>query len=98
VKEGEPDDNLAQSTLMIYPNPTQGKFMLELKTDEVGDGKATILVMNMVGQIVYQNSGSVVNGELQQEINFPESASSGIYIAKVICEHHTYEGKIIFQH
>ena len=89
---------VAESVLSLYPNPTEGKFMLDLKTDEVSDGQAKIIVMNIVGQVVYTDNGSIVNGELRQEINFPPSASSGIYIAKVICDHHTYEGKIIFQH
>ena len=72
--------------------------MLDLKTNEVSDGPAKVMVMNIVGQIVYAENGSVVNGELQQEINFPVAASSGLYIAKVICENHTYEGKVIYQH
>ena len=98
IKDGEPERILMQSTLLIYPNPTEGKFMLDLKTDEVSDGQAKIMVMNIVGQIVYAENGSIVNGELRQEINFPASASSGIYIAKVICNDHTYQGKLIYQH
>ena len=80
----------ALSGLSIYPNPSEGVFMLsvpELK------GKVTVDVINLTGSKIYsQNYHS--DGPFLESFD-PGNLSRGIYLLRLTGESKTYEGKVL---
>lgn len=75
VITGLGDDNLGG--VRIFPNPSQGK--IQVTFDDGYTGTRSIQVLNLQGQIVYQQSG--LTGSFL-EISLDESPT-GIYIARI---------------
>jgi PKD repeat protein len=80
------NENITVSSLMpaqflrLYPNPTSGKFMIEMKND--GENLATqIRIFNMMGNVVFEQS--IREGIFKQELSLDNQAP-GIYYVKVI--------------
>jgi len=59
-------------SLNVFPNPTTRTFTLDLKLDDEENSQATIQVLNMLGQVVYDQTTSVSNGALQKEIQLSD--------------------------
>lgn len=73
---GEFGDNSVQ----VYPNPTNGNFTVQLNgySDNV-----EILVVNAIGQKVYDQFITVTDPEQTQQINL-SNVENGVYLVKVI--------------
>jgi Zn-dependent metalloprotease len=63
-------------SIKVYPNPNNGKFVLEFSNVEYG---ATIRIYNLLGTLIYH---STANNQTSYEIKLPE-IRRGIYIIKV---------------
>ncbi|HYV95451.1 MAG TPA: MopE-related protein [Chitinophagales bacterium] len=82
--------------LSLYPNPTTGHFMVELK---LGDqhSEATVQVMNIIGQKVYDQKFATANGMLLQEIVLDKAAQNGMYLVRVIANDQEYSVQLAYQ-
>ncbi|HYV90150.1 MAG TPA: kelch repeat-containing protein [Chitinophagales bacterium] len=96
-KESSPSGDLSNTEMNIYPNPTDGTFTLDLKFNSEENEEALIQVLNMTGQVVYDKTTIVMNGVLQNEIQFNEGAADGTYLVKVTVSDHIYSAQINYQ-
>lgn len=67
-------------SLSAYPNPTSGKFEIEIPAEKK---EVTIELYNFGGQLVSSKTYSIENGKAQLNL---ENHSSGIYAAKIYLE------------
>ncbi|MBX7139967.1 MAG: T9SS type A sorting domain-containing protein [Chitinophagales bacterium] len=75
--------NTNTNQLSVFPNPTDGKFVIELELRDAITGEATIEVINLLGQIMQSQKVAMVKGKLQQEIQFSKEEAEGMYLVKV---------------
>jgi len=75
--------------LIIYPNPTEGNFKLQLPSNDFSS--ASIEIMNLNGQIVFE--AALQN----QETNISFTETAGTYIVKVILDNEVYTQRIILK-
>ena len=69
--------------LLIYPNPNQGRFILELNPGFQENGNTSLLVKDLTGRVVFEQSWML---PLPQSLilDMPDALSSGLYIIQVI--------------
>jgi len=84
------------SVLQLFPNPTAGTFTLDLKLDDEENSQVIIQVLNMLGQVVYDETTSVTNGALQKEIQLRDAAN-GMYMVKVTVGDEVFSSQISYQ-
>jgi len=85
------------SSLNLFPNPTTGTFTLDLKLDDEENSQAIIQVLNMLGQVVYDETTSIANGALQKEIQLSDAAADGMYLVKVMINDQVFSSQINYQ-
>lgn len=76
--------------IKVFPNPTQGKFTIQLNTSSTKN--ANLSIFNSVGGIIYQESlnSSELNLDLSDQPN-------GVYFISIITNNVTYNEKITIQ-
>ena len=73
------EDNGLTSSLRVYPNPTDGKFMVSISNQEATD--FTLELVNISGQVVYRNEVKAAYS-YDNEID-ASSFAKGVYYLKV---------------
>jgi len=86
-----------QTSFTVYPNPTNGNFVIELALNENSSTEADVQIVNMFGQVIYINRTSIVDGELKQEVNLDQNIPSGNYFVRVILEDQVFKGQVVIQ-
>src|SRR5690606_31805274 len=76
--------DLTQSQLSIYPNPTRGEFYI---LTEKSYGDSQISIQDMTGKTVYQTTLNLANQRGTVDVS---SIPTGVYVVTI----HTNEGKI----
>jgi hypothetical protein len=82
--------------LTLHPNPSSGRFIINLHLLNNNSTKAKIELVNLLGQTVYTENGSINNGKLQQTVSMPSVAAHGMYIVRVIANNKVYQQKLIY--
>jgi hypothetical protein len=72
---------LTEEGVSIYPNPSNGNFRIQLNGYEAGE--VTVMVMNAVGQVVFNNIFQITDAIAVQDINLTELAA-GTYTVRLI--------------
>jgi hypothetical protein len=67
-------------TLKVFPNPNDGQFSVTMTLNN--DNAATLEVLNVLGQVVYNTVPEVSNGQLSTTINMKNQAA-GIYYVRI---------------
>jgi hypothetical protein len=67
-------------SISLIPNPSSGKFRLEIKGDKVMN--VDISIVNMQGKTVYSENAENLKGEFSGYVDISESGK-GVYILKV---------------
>ncbi len=83
-----------QNSLDIYPNPNSGTFILEFESAKNQDFRLSIV--DILGQVVYQETLSDLAGQHQQQISLSD-IGAGIYIARLQVEKQVIYKKFIIQ-
>jgi len=96
-KESSAGSDLSNAEMNIYPNPTTGKFTIDLEFNSEEYAEADIQVFNMTGQVVSDETTIVANGVLQKEIQLSDAAADGTYLVKVTVNDHVYSAQINYQ-
>ncbi|MES2285347.1 MAG: T9SS type A sorting domain-containing protein [Bacteroidota bacterium] len=78
----------------VFPNPTNGNYIIELETENSEENNFEIVVTNMIGQTIYHKY-STFSGKKEQ-IGFSENDPGGIYIVNVKTKNKIATKKIIF--
>jgi PKD repeat protein len=82
-------------TYDIYPNPNNGSFKIAV-TGLTNEKNAVIRITNMMGQVIYQSTATVNNGNSLSDINL-QNAANGIYLLQIISQGNTYTSRIAIQ-
>ena len=80
--------------LQIYPNPSNGQFILAFP--HLDNEELTIIVTNMMGQEVYSKPGSLNNGEGEMQLDLSQYPN-GVYQLKIISDHFIAVRPVIIQ-
>ncbi|HYV94116.1 MAG TPA: MopE-related protein [Chitinophagales bacterium] len=81
------------ANLLVYPNPTNGKFVIDLSPNDASNDDAIVQVTNTLGQIIFDQKIPVTNGELQKEIQLNDAAA-GMYYVNVIAGGHQFRTQV----
>jgi hypothetical protein len=81
---------------MLYPNPNNGIFTLNVTTGKFENARATIQIVDMMGKMVYQTNAVVNNGILNSRIN-NNNLSNGIYTVRYTIGSVTNTVKMVVQ-
>ncbi|MDQ6761670.1 MAG: SBBP repeat-containing protein, partial [Bacteroidota bacterium] len=76
----------------LYPNPTNGNFIITIKLYEDVNSNAIVQIYNAEGKLVTANNIAMVHGVLYKQINLSKTLAAGIYSVRV-----TVNDKIILQ-
>ena len=86
-----------ESSLNIYPNPSDGYFVIELNLDNTEDGLALVQVFNTIGQLVNEENVIMSSGKLIKEMKIGENQPADLFLVKVIVNGGDYQGQVIYQ-
>ncbi len=89
-------DNRNQA-MVVAPNPTRGRFTIDLQVEGQLNAMAQIQLQDIAGKIIYTQQANMNAGVLNQSVNMPVSAASGLYIVRIIIEGKTYHAKLMFE-
>jgi len=89
------DDTLGITNLVIYPNPTNGQFTVEVMFGVVQS--YSIIVTNSNGQLIPQMTINGQGDEVIENFTFPIGSATGAYHINIISEHDARNKIIILQ-
>jgi len=74
----------------VYPNPSNGKFVIEI--DAAMNGLAEIRIFNRQGQAIYESNQQVETGSsVQLDVDLP----AGIWMLRLVCGQRSYTEKLV---
>lgn len=73
----------------IYPNPTNGAFVIDL--NEIHE-EVKIDIMDMSGKLVYQ-----LHAENTNQLTIELNDHSGIYFVSIICDDNKYMKRLVIK-
>jgi len=95
----EARSGLESSSMKLYPNPAQDKFSVELTTNDNSEQEYTLVVENVLGQVIYSSQGETLNGSVKKEISFDTQITDGVYSVQVIIAgNKEFNGQMVVQH
>ncbi|HYV92054.1 MAG TPA: T9SS type A sorting domain-containing protein [Chitinophagales bacterium] len=83
--------------LKLYPNPTNGVFVFQLNLGEAVTTTVDIQVSDMLGQSVYLNRTTAIDGILSEEVKLSNNLPGGTYLVRVISGDQIFTQQIIYQ-
>lgn len=83
------------NTINVYPNPSAGTFTLEIMSGDEFSGKADVYVMNMIGEVIYNNNIDITNGYINNTITLADGIAGGLYLVKVMANGHEYTQQVV---
>ena len=69
--------------VLLYPNPNDGQFLLELNTFDFSSEEISVQIFNLLGQMVYQKNMHLSDGKLNTTIQLPVNVESGLYNVRI---------------
>jgi len=78
----------------VYPNPSKGKFILEL--DSKKEDVVELSVTNMSGQLMYQENEQIVTGTFQKSIDL-NALAKGVYSLEIKTSEGAINKKLVIQ-
>ena len=87
------DEDLFDGTFSVYPNPSTGKFNIDLVN--VNDGTYSISVENILGEEVYSEVRSVIH--TYSDVLDLTNLSKGVYMLNIKNENSSTSRKIIIE-
>lgn len=75
----------AFANVELMPNPNSGSFVVRGSVPALADDKVTLVVMNALGQTVYNGAAQVRNGEIDHAVALPNLAT-GAYLLRIGAE------------
>jgi len=90
-------EDQATASFNVYPNPSDGNFMVTADWNTNLNSEATVILYNALGQIVYSHKTEVTDGKLSLEIKSEASRVPGIYILKVIAGGEQFTSRVVIQ-
>ena len=85
------------STLSLYPNPSRGQFMLDLRADGKINATAKIQLIDMTGRTVQIQNAEIFGGTLQKTIKVSSALPKGIYLVRIIVNGKVYKTNLVYE-
>ncbi len=85
----DPDDNsivTVPAEFTLIPNPNTGEFTVKGTFASMTDEQVSIEIVNMLGQVVYRNNITALNGDMNERIQLGNNMASGSYILNLRSE------------
>jgi len=82
------------SSVQLFPNPSNGVFKISLKTDDVVTTISRIQIMNLFGQIVFDEKAPLMNGVVNETVRMSDNAAAGSYFVKMTVRDKVYLTKL----
>ncbi|CAN5135540.1 hypothetical protein BH09BAC5_BH09BAC5_10330 [soil metagenome] len=86
--------NSNTTSLSVYPNPTNGNFILQ--ANQMNETFALVSITDLSGRILYQKNIECLNREIYSRIDI-SGFSSGIYFVQVKSGNTVYSAKVVRQ-
>ncbi|NCU05212.1 MAG: T9SS type A sorting domain-containing protein [Chitinophagaceae bacterium] len=83
------------TAMLLYPNPSNGNFNLDLQLEQTVSGTATINVRDITGKLLLTEKVNVVNGLVRKNIQLPGYAITGMYLVEVSANGQWFKTKLI---
>ena len=69
-----------ESNVSIYPNPNKGTFTIKGSVASEENTPVAIIIVDMAGQIVYENNVSITNGTIDEQVALNANLANGMYM------------------
>ena len=83
--------------IKLYPNPTNGQFIIELHLANNINTIAKIELLDMTGRTVQIENATFTNGILQKSITLSSALTKGIYMVRIIANDKVYKTQLIYE-
>lgn len=93
LKEGEIVSNEVES-MKLYPNPSSGRFTIDLKMAEQNSTTVAIQITDVFGRVIHKEMKPIEYGKLHLEIALDFEISGGLYFVKVVNGEENYYGTL----
>src|SRR5690606_16819361 len=80
--------------LGIYPNPNAGSFVVK---GTVEAGPVQLQVVNAIGQVVYNYTPVVKNGQLNEQVQLGSEVANGVYLLRIVGNDANEQLKFVLQ-
>ncbi len=70
-------------TWSLVPNPNKGSFTIDGTVNSSGEENVTIVITNMLGQVIDKETVAVRNGKLHRQVSLGDTIASGVYIVSI---------------
>ena len=67
----------------LYPNPNEGQFTLDLNAYDLSNSDVNIDVYNVLGQVIYSKTITLIEGKLNNIIQLPALTEDGLYNVRI---------------
>lgn len=68
---------------ILYPNPNDGTFTIKGRMKNLYTGQASIVVTNLLGQIIHRSETVISNGYMDAPISLTQTIAKGVYFVNV---------------
>jgi hypothetical protein len=85
------------NSLKLYPNPSNGQFIIELNLVDKINASAEIQLIDLNGKTVQIENSEVNNGTLQKTINISSALARGIYLVRITAGDKEYTAKLFYE-
>lgn len=68
---------------ILSPNPNDGNFTIKGRLKNLYTGQASIVVTNMLGQIIHSSATDISNGFINAPVSLTQTISKGVYFVNV---------------
>jgi hypothetical protein len=75
--------------LTLFPNPNGGRFTIKGTAKTTANGKASVEVLNAVGQVVFKDAAELKGTKLEMEVNLGGHNAAGMYMLRITVDGHT---------
>ncbi|HMU70293.1 MAG TPA: T9SS type A sorting domain-containing protein, partial [Chitinophagales bacterium] len=87
----------ADASFVIYPNPSQGDFTLQIDFGADINGEASVKIYSMLGQMMYEAFIIVDNGEIDDQLNVSGQIPSGVYLIEATIDQQKLVREIVIE-
>jgi len=71
------------NSFTLNPNPNNGSFVITGRLPGLQDANATIVVSNILGQVVSRQAAAIKNGKMNEHVTLPAGTAKGTYVISV---------------
>ena len=80
----------------VYPNPSQGQFMLEMQLPDKDNSIVNIQVIDLTGTVLQTETSILVQGNLKKNMSLNAALAKGMYSLRITTGNKTYHATILF--